>query len=83
MGDVSLVYLGETKSQSMSTRRGVRRSAVDEHAHQQQAPLKLHDETWAGLFWNQGLRFSQEVEVVPGCAVAVARPSRPDLSCVT
>ena len=36
---------GETKSLSTSTRCGVRRSAVDESAHTQQAPLKLHEET--------------------------------------
>ena len=70
--------LGGTKSLSMSTRCGVRRSAVDEYDHPQQAPLKLHVETWAGLLRNQGLRFSQEKEIVPGCAVAVACPSCPD-----
>ena len=31
------------------TRCGVRRLAVDEFAHPQQAPLELHEETWAGL----------------------------------
>ena len=40
---------GRTKALSMSTRRGVRCSAVDESAHPQQALLKLHDETWAGI----------------------------------
>ena len=47
---------GETKALSVSTRCGVRRPAVDEFAHPQQAPLKLHEETWAGLLKNQGLR---------------------------
>ena len=46
--------LGETKSLSTSTRRGVRCSAVDESAHPQQKPLKLHGETWAGILRNQG-----------------------------
>ena len=64
----------------MSTRCEVRRPAVDESAHTQQAPLKLHEETWAGLLMNQGLQISQEVEIVPGCAVSVARPSCPDHS---
>ena len=49
---------GGTKSLSTSTRRGVRRSAVDESAHPQQTPLKLHVETWAGLLRNQARRFS-------------------------
>ena len=48
--------LRETKAPSTSTRRGVRRSAVDEFAHPQQALLKLHEETWAGLLTNQVLR---------------------------
>ena len=64
---------GRTKSLSTSTQCGVRRSAVDESAHTQQAPLKLHEETWTGLLQNQGLRISQEVEIVPECAVSVAR----------
>ena len=49
---------GETKLLSTSTRRGVRGSAMDESAHPQQTPLKLHEETWAGLLCNQGRRFS-------------------------
>ena len=65
MGTSPSVYLGETKALSTSTRCGVRRSGVDEFAHPQQAPLKLHDETWAGILRNQGLRISQEVEIVP------------------
>ena len=71
---------GGTKALSMSTRRGVRCSAVDESAHIQQTPLKLHDETWAGILRNQVRGFSREVEIVPGCAVAVACPSCPDHS---
>ena len=69
-----------TKSLSTSTRRGVRRSAVDESAHTQQTPLKLHGETWAGLLRNHCPQISQEVEIVSGCAVAVACPSCPDYS---
>ena len=56
---------------------------MDESAHTQQAPLKLHEETWAGLLQNQGLRISQEVEIVPVCAVSVARPACPDNSPVS
>ena len=56
---------GGTKSLSTSTRTGVRRSAVYESAHTQQAHLKLHQETWEGLLCNQG-NF-KEVEIVPGC----------------
>ena len=69
--------LGGTKSPSTSTRCGVWRPAVDELAHPQQAPLKLHEEAWAGLLQNQGVGISQEVEIVPGCAVSVACPSCP------
>ena len=69
-----------TNSLSTSTRSGVRRSAVYESAHTQQTPLKMHVETWAGLLRNQGPKIFREVEVVPGCAVAVARPSCPDYS---
>ena len=67
--DGASAYLGK------STRCGIRCSAVDEYAHPHQAPLKLHVETWAGLLRNQGLQFSQEKEIVPECAVAVACPS--------
>ena len=59
----------------MSTRLGVRCPAVEKLASPQQTSLKLHVEVWEGLFRNQGLRFSQEEEIVSGCAVRVARPS--------
>ena len=65
---------GGTKSLSTSTRTWVRRSALDEFPHAQQAPLKLHEETWAGLLKNQGLRISREVEIELGCAVSVPCP---------
>ena len=68
---------GGTKSPSMSTRSGVRRSAVYGSAHIQQTPLKMHVEKWAGLLRNQGPKIFREVEIVPGCAVAVAGPSCP------
>ena len=67
-GRLSCVLEG-TKSLSTSTRCGVRRPAVDEFAHPQQAPLKLHEETWAGLLQNQGLRISHEVGIVPGVSM--------------
>ena len=65
---------------SMSTQIGVRCPAVEKLASPQQAPGKLHDETWAGILQKQGLRISQEVEIAPGCAAVVARPSCPDHS---
>ena len=77
MGRLSCVY-GGTKLLSMSTRSGVKRSAVYESAHTQQTPLKMHVETWAGLLRNQGPKILREVEIVPGCAVEVACPSCPD-----
>ena len=64
----------------MSTRLGVRCPAVEKLASPQQAPGRLHEEAWAGILQKQGLRISQEVEIVPGCAAVVARPSCPDHS---
>ena len=64
----------------MSARSGVRRPAVDESAHPQQTPSKLHDETWAGLLRDEGPKIFREVEIVPWCAVVVACPSCPDYS---
>ena len=66
---------GATKSLSTSTRSAVRRSTVYESAHTQQKPLKMHVETWAGL---QLPKIFPKVEIVAGCAVAVACPSCPD-----
>ena len=48
---------------------GSGRPAVENLASPQQAPGRLHEEAWAGLSQKQGLRISQEVEIVPGCAV--------------
>ena len=64
----------------LSTRTGVRRSAVNGSTHTQQTPLKLHVEMWEGLLRNQGTKIFREVEIVPGCAVRVACPSCPDHS---
>ena len=74
---------GNTKSLSTSTRCGVRRPAVDELAQRQQASQKMHVETRAGLLKGPDLRITQEVEIVPGCAVTVACPSCPDNSPVS
>ena len=71
---LSCVY-GGTKSLSTCTRTGVRRPALEKLASPQQALLKLHDETWAGLPMNLGPMIFLEVEIVPGCAVRVACPS--------
>ena len=40
----------------------------------------MHDETWAGILQKQGPKIFREMEIVPGCAVRVARPSCPDYS---
>ena len=74
---------GETKALSTSTRLGVGRSVVEKLASPQLAPGRLHEEAWAGLLQKHGLRISQEVEIVPGCAVMVACPSCPDNSPVS
>ena len=66
---------GGTKAPSTSTRVRVRRSAVEKLASPQQTSSKLHVEVWEGLLSNQGMRFSQEEEIVPGCVVSGARPS--------
>ena len=50
---------------------------MDDLAHTQQASRKSHVETWAGLLQGSGLEIFQEVEIVPGCAVTVSRPSCP------
>ena len=78
-GRLSCVY-GGTKSTSTSTRTGVRCPAVEKLASPQQAPGSLHDEMWAGIFKKQGPKIFRDMEIVPGCAVRVARPSCPDYS---
>ena len=69
---------GGTKSLSTCTRTGVRRPAVEKLASPQQASLKLHVETWAGLLKNRGPKIFREEKIIPGCAVRVACPSCPD-----
>ena len=71
---------GGTKAPSMSTRLGVGRPAVEKLASPQQASPKLHVEVWVSILQNQGPKISQEVEIVPGCAVTVACPSCPNHS---
>ena len=51
-----------------------------EFAHTQQTPLKMHDETWAGILRSQSPKIFREVEIVPGCVAMVACPSCPDYS---
>ena len=76
-GRLSCVY-GGTKSTSTSTRTGVRCPAVEKLASPHLSPGSLHDEMWAGIFKKQGPKIFREMEIVPGCAVRVARPSCPD-----
>ena len=72
---------GETKALSTSTRCKVGRLAgkelapLQQQAPLQQAPEKLHVETWAARSHGPGLRISRELEIVPGCAVALTRSS--------
>ena len=51
---------------------------MDESAHLQQTPLKLHEEMWASPLEKQGPLISREMDILPGCAVRVACPSCPD-----
>ena len=64
-----------TKVLSTSTRIRGRRSAVEKLASPQQTSSKLHVEVWEGFLSNQGMKFSQEEEIVTGCVVSGARPS--------
>ena len=59
---------GGTKPRSMRTRDQVRCPAVEKLASLQQAPGRLHVETWAGRNKNSNLPISQVVEILPGCA---------------
>ena len=72
---------GETKTVSTSTRCKVGRPPGKELAALQQAPEKLHVETWAGRKRGPRLRMSQEVEILPGCAVTGAVPLGSSRSC--
>ena len=57
---------GGTKPRSMSTRGQVGCPAVEKLASLQQAPGRLHGETWAGRNGNPSLSISQVVEIMPG-----------------
>ena len=63
----------ETKPRSTSARGQVRCPAVEKLASLQQAPGRLHVETWAGREGNPSLSISQAVEILPGCADMVTR----------
>ena len=60
--NVASVHLGGTKALSTSTRCKVGRPAVKELAPFQQAPEKLHVETWAGCTQGLDLKISQDVQ---------------------
>ena len=74
---------GGLKRPSTGSLCKVRLSAGKKRALSKQQPVKVHDETWAGLLMNQGPRISRVVEIIPGCAVTVACPSCPDNSPVS
>ena len=57
----------------MSTRCQVGCPAVEKLASPQQAPGRLHVETWAGPNGNPSLSISQVVEIMSGCADMVTR----------
>ena len=73
---------GGTKPMSMSTRCQVGCLAVEKPASLQQAPGRLHVETWAGRNKNPSLPISQVVEILPGCADMVTRLPPPFFSSV-
>ena len=69
---------------SMSTRCQVGCPAVEKPASLQQAPGRLHVETWAGRDKNPSLPISQVVvEIMQGCADMVTRFPPPLLFRVT
>ena len=72
-----------TKPMSMSTRCQVGCLAVEKPASLQQAPGRLHVETWAGRNGNPSLPISQVVEILPGCADMVTRLPPPLFSSVS
>ena len=74
---------GGTKPRSTSTRDQVRCPAVEKLASLQQAPGRLHVETWAGRNKNSNLPISQVVEIMSGCADMVACLSPPFFSSVS
>ena len=72
-----------TKPMSMSTRCQVGCLAVEKLASLQQAPGRLHVETWAGRNGNPSLPISQVVEIMSGCADMVTRLLPPFFSSVS
>ena len=64
---------GGTKPRCTSARDQDRCPAVEKLASLQQAPGRLHVETWAGREGNPSLPISQVVEILPGCADMVTR----------
>ena len=68
---------------SMSTRSQVGCPAVEKLASPQQAPGRLHVETWAGRHGNPSLPISQVVEIMSGCADMVTRLPPPFISSVS
>ena len=74
---------GGTKPKSTSTREQVGCPAVEKLASLQQAPGRLHVETWAGRNGNPSLSISQGVEILPGCADMVTCLPPPFFSSVS
>ena len=74
---------GGTKPRSTSTRDQVWCPAVEKLASLQQAPGRLHVETWAGCNMNSNLPISQVVEIMSGCADMVACLPPPFFSSVS
>ena len=74
---------GGTKPRSMSTRDQVGCPAVEKLASLQQAPGRLHVETWAGRNGNPSLPISRVVEIMSGCADMVTRLLPPLFSLVS
>ena len=74
---------GGTKPMSLSTRCQVGCPAVEKLAAPQQAPGRLHVETWAGRNGNPSLPISQVVETMSGCADMVTRLPPPFFSSVS
>ena len=67
----------------MSTGGQVGCPAVEKLASLQQAPGRLHVETWAGRNGNPILPISQVLEITPRCAETVVRLPSPSLSSVS
>ena len=66
---------------SMKTRLEVGRPAVKKLASPQQASLEdCMQRRGQAFYMKQGPKIFREVEIIPGCAAVVARPSCPDHS---